>query len=206
MSSPDIKDVPRGRRVIGLAGLALLAVLASACTVRPVYMQTPPGSPAMADLSAISVNDAIDRVGQEVRNNLVFAFTGGKPPAPPRYDLAIFVSTSEARLGFEKDETAPAYQVTVSVRFELKEIASNRVILRSTSTGVASYDRSNQNFANVRARIDAENRAAQAVADQLQLRLSIALAKEKPIANPTPPLAPAPVTAPTPRPGEPVAR
>ncbi len=82
--------------------------------------------------------DVGDRVAQEVRNNLIFGFTGGKPAAPARYDLALNVATTEARLGFEKDETAPAYQVTVTVRFELKEIASGRIILRSSSNGVAS--------------------------------------------------------------------
>jgi len=136
--------------------------------------------------TAIAVADVGDRVAQEVRNNLVFGFTGGKPAAPARYDLTLNVATSEARLGFEKDETAPAYQVTVTVRFELKEIASGRIILRSSSNGVASYDRSNQNFANIRARIDAENRAALQVSEHLQLRLAIALAKERPISIPGP--------------------
>ncbi len=174
MSSSDRKGASR-RAVLGVA---LAAALAGGCTVRPVYMQTATGGAPMADLSAISVAQVGDRVAQEVRNNLIFAFTGGKPAAPPRYDLTLNVNTSETRLGFEKDETAPAYQVTVAVKFELKDIATGRSILRSSSNGVASYDRSNQNFANVRARIDAEDRAAQAVADQLQLRLAIALAKE----------------------------
>ncbi len=185
MSSSDRIGASR-RALFGLA----LAALAGACTVRPVYMQTATGGAPVADLSAISVQQVGDRVAQEVRNNLIFAFTGGRPPAPPRYDLQLDVNTSEVRLGFEKDETAPAYQVTVAVKFELKDIASGRSILRSASNGVASYDRSNQNFANVRARIDAEDRAAQAVADQLQLRLAIALAKEANVTVATPPAAP----------------
>ncbi len=185
MSSSDRIGASR-RVVLGVA----LAALAGACTVRPVYMQTATGGAPMADLSAVSVGQVGDRVAQEVRNNLIFAFTGGRPAAPPRYDLSLNVSTSEIRLGFEKDETAPAYQVTVAVKFELKDIASGRSILRSSSSGVASYDRSNQNFANVRARIDAENRAAQAVADQLQLRLAIALAKEAKVTIAAPVAAP----------------
>lgn len=162
----------------GPAAAVLLGILLAGCTVRPVYMQTAPGLAPVTDLSAIAVGDAGDRVGQEVRNNLIFLFTGGRPPPPTRYTLSISVSSEEERLGFQKDETAPAYQVTVRVKFELKEIAGDRVILRSSSAGVATYNRSNQNFANVRAKIDAENRAAQAVAEQVQLRLAIAVAKE----------------------------
>jgi len=157
----------------------LLAGSLGGCVVRPVYMPPATGEAPAADLAAISVSDVSDRVGQQVRNNLVFGFNGGnRTPPPARYDLAIGVSSTEERLGFQKDETAPAYQVTVAVRFELKEIASGRSIVRSSSNGIASYNRSNQNFANVRARIDAEDRAAMAVAEQIQLRLAIALAKE----------------------------
>ena len=89
------------------------------------------------------------------------------------------VTSADARLGFERDETAPAYSVTVTVAYQLKEIATGKVILRSINRGVASYDRSNQAFANQRAQIDAQNRAAQSVADDIQLRLAAALATGK---------------------------
>lgn len=163
----------------GLVALAL-GLLASACTVQPVYMPIAQGPQVAADLSAIQIEDVSDRVGQQVRNNLIFGFTGGGVAAPPRYDLALRVTSREARLGFERDETAPAYSVTVTVTYELKEIGTGKVILRSLNRGVASYDRSNQAFANQRARIDAEDRAAQSVADDIQLRLAAALATRKP--------------------------
>jgi len=167
------------RRVRG--GLAALAIglLASACTIQPIYMPIANGPRVASDLAAVSIEDIGDRVGQEVRNNLIFGFTGGGEPAPPRYDLAMRVTTTEQRLGFERDELAPAYSVTVTVAYELKEIGTGRVILRSLNRGIASYDRSNQAFSNERARIDAENRAAQSVAQDIQLRLAAALASGK---------------------------
>ncbi|BCP55780.1 hypothetical protein K32_43970 [Kaistia sp. 32K] len=182
MSSSDYGRVPAsaaGR--LARAGLVAvgLGMLASACTVQPVYMPIAQGPQVAADLSAISVEDVSDRVAQEVRNNLIYGFTGGGKAAPTRYELSMRVTSAEARLGFERDETAPAYSVTVTVAYELKEISSGKVILRSLNRGVASYDRSNQAFANQRARIDAEDRAAQAVADDIQLRLSAALATRK---------------------------
>src|SRR5690606_30909808 len=165
-ASASARGLARGVRG-GLAALAL-GMLVSACTVQPVYMPIAQGPQVAADLSAISIEDVNDRVGQQVRNNLIFGFTGGSAAAPPRYDLALRVLSREARLGFERDETAPAYSVTVTVTYELKEIATGKVILRSLNRGVASYDRSNQAFANQRARIDAEDRAAQSVADDIQ--------------------------------------
>jgi len=188
MSSSDRRNgasnLPTRRAALGF--VAILGVLAG-CTVQPVYMPVAGNRYTTADLSMVTVEGVGTRVGQEVRNNLVFAFTGGRKAPEPKYVLAIQVASNEERLGFEKDETAPSYQVLVEVKFELKAIADGRPLLRSVSIGRASYDRSNQNFANVRARIDAENRAAQAVADEIQLRLAIAIAQDKP---------PAPVTAP----------
>lgn len=185
MSSSDRRSGTTGRamRRGALAALGAVALLAG-CTVHPVYMPvetaTKDGLKSNVDLSAITVSAATTRVGQEVRNNLLFAFTGGKAAPPPRYVLNIDVANSEERLGFAKDETAPAYQVSVQVKYELRTIADDRLLGRSVSTGLATYNRSNQNFANVRARIDAENRAAESVADEIRLRIALAIAKDMP--------------------------
>lgn len=168
-----------GRLARGGLFALTLGALAAACTVQPVYMPIANGPNVAADLSAISIEEVNDRVAQQVRNNLIFGFTGGGKAAPARYDLAMRVTSRETRLGFERDETAPAYSVTVTVTYELKDLSTGKVVLRSLNRGVASYDRSNQAFANQRARIDAEDRAAQAVADDIQLRLAAALATGK---------------------------
>lgn len=178
MSSSERRPV--SSRWIGAAAVAAGLLLTAGCTVRPVYMSTKTQEAGNVDLSAITVSEVSGRVAQEVRNNLNFAFTGGKIAPPPRYILTLAVTSSEQRLGFVRDETAPSYQVSVQVSFELKAIADNHTLLRSISLGTASYDRSNQNFANERARVDAENRAAEAVADEIRLRLALAIAKDVP--------------------------
>ncbi|MCX5513870.1 LPS assembly lipoprotein LptE [Kaistia algarum] len=174
---PDATRHPTRRgAVLMFATLAMLA----GCTVRPVYMPVAGNQFSSVDLSMISVVGGFDRVGQEVRNNLVFIFTGGRTPPPPKYTLNIEVKNSESRLGFTTDSLAPAYQVSIEVKFEVKTIADDRVLIRSSSIGLASYNRSNQSFANERARIDAENRAAKSVADEINLRIALAIAKDKP--------------------------
>lgn len=89
--------------------------------------------------------------------------------------MALRVGWSEVRLGFDRDETAPAYSVTVTAVYELKDIATGASIKRGTSRGTASYDRSNQQFANERARLDAQDRAARIIADDIRLRLASTL-------------------------------
>ena len=52
-------------------------------------------------------------------------------------------------------------------------------VTTGAATSVASYDRSQQRFANVRAARDAEIRAATVLADQIRTRLGIALLDHK---------------------------
>jgi LPS-assembly lipoprotein len=51
------------------------------------------------------------------------------------------------------------------------------VLTRGVAHGVASYDRSNQGFANERGRIEAENRGATSAADEIRLRIAAILSE-----------------------------
>src|SRR4051794_29491924 len=84
------------RRILACSGLAALAML-SACTFSPVYGPGPGGRNVSADLSAITITlpprpisePVAARVEQKVRNDLIFAFTGGSNSAQPRYGLKL---------------------------------------------------------------------------------------------------------------------
>lgn len=113
---------------------------------------------------------------QEIRNRLLFSFNGGaEPAAQPRYDLHLTANVSEAPVGTTRINVAPSYSLAVAASYELTDIASQRIVTRGVARGVAAYDRSNQAFANTRARRDAEDRAAASAADEIRLRISAAL-------------------------------
>ncbi|MBB5754117.1 LPS assembly lipoprotein LptE [Prosthecomicrobium pneumaticum] len=181
MSSSDrLPGAPR--RIVAGAAAALLALGLAGCTVTPVFMAgsteigARPG--VSAELAAISIASVSGRVAQQVRNDLIFAFTGGGDEADPLYDLSLQVTSSETRLGFDRDESSPAYSVTVTAVYELTEIKTGRSVTRGTSRGVASYDRSNQQFANERALIDAQDRASQLIAEDMRLRIAAVLVRD----------------------------
>jgi LPS-assembly lipoprotein len=88
--------------------------------------------------------------------------------------MKLVVSSSESALGVTPIETAPAYSITVSATYEVRSVADDKIVLRSTSRQSASYDRVNQVYANTRAKLDAENRAAALVADDIRIRLAAA--------------------------------
>ncbi|MBN8993844.1 MAG: hypothetical protein J0H63_07790 [Rhizobiales bacterium] len=176
MSSLD--RVRPKRLKAALVAAAAMAML-GACTVQPVYApQYALGTTGKsASLTNVAIDPVSDRVGQVVRNKLMFGLNGGPSVANPVYRLRLVVSESEVALGVSNIQAAPTYSVTVSVTYELTRVGGTQILLRSTSRGSASYDRVNSAFANTRAKIDAENRAAEVVADDIRLRIAAAAAK-----------------------------
>jgi LPS-assembly lipoprotein len=127
-------------------------------------------------LRAITIDPVDTRVGQQVRNKLIFAFTGGGEPADPQYRMRLRVTSSETALGITREGSAPVYSVTVTVSYTVYRIGTTDIVLRETARGTASYDRSNQNYANIRAKLDAEDRAAEQAADEVRLRVAASTA------------------------------
>jgi LPS-assembly lipoprotein len=64
----------------------------------------------------------------------------------------------------------------VTAIYQVTSLATGRIVYRATSRQSASYDRGNQAFANERAKLDAETRAAILVADDIHLNLAAAAA------------------------------
>lgn len=176
MSSSDRFRVRLPARV-ALAGALVALAVVSGCTVRPLYGDMAPaagGAVAPAALSSIEIAPASDRVGQEVRNHLIFLFGGGGgQPANPLYRLTLRtrainltpteVNTPRVRL----EPTAGA--VSVRATYELTEIATGRKISVGVRSVQAQFDIPGQEFAALRALRDAENRGARELAEILRL-------------------------------------
>jgi LPS-assembly lipoprotein len=164
----------RGRAIL----FALAAALSlSACVVQPLYGPAAGGGKVATTLAKITIDPVDDRVAQVVRNKLIFGLTGGRGMSDPVYRMKLTTTVTQAALGITTVEAAPAYSVTVAVTYQLSKIDdATAPPLSATVRGTASYNRVNQIFANTRAKIDAENRAAEAAADQIQVRVATAVA------------------------------
>jgi LPS-assembly lipoprotein len=162
-----------------LAGLALAALVLPACTVRPLYSSAPlaaTGARVSADLSSIAIKSPATRYGQEVRNHLVFLFNRGKgEPVQARYSLALNVIRSQESSAAvqiaDRNEPSSA-TITLIADYTLIEIATGDQILKGVRQIASSYDVPRQEFANVRAERDAENRAARELAEVVNLAVS----------------------------------
>jgi LPS-assembly lipoprotein len=162
--------------VMRAGALAALLPLLAACLYRPLYGET--GLHSAVDLSQVEVAPVDTRVGQQVRNHLVFLFDGGRGEAARAYTLNLRVTSVNSQFAAVRNvRDATAGTVTVTVGYELVNPAKGERVAAGSRVASASYDRTQQSFANERAVIDAENRAAREAAEQLRLAVAADLGR-----------------------------
>ena len=161
-----------------LASLGALTLLAG-CQVSPLYSSGPAGGAGAptAHLGGIIIDPPADRITQQVRNELVFAFGSG--PQGQQYRLALLAVSDITVLGVSGTGAAIARRVRVTATYQLFAIGSDDILATNTVFASASYDNSEQRFANQRAAIDAEARAARDVAATIQAQLASAMSSAR---------------------------
>ena len=144
---------------------------------RPLYGSAGIGAHADEKLAKVSVSTIPGRVGQQIRNELIFHATGGGGEViNPEMRLEVAIRESVTSTLVRTDGDSGGQVFSVEAKFQLVRISDKSVVLSGTSYGRASFERNLSIFSNVRAREDAENRAAKVVGEDLKARLSAYLA------------------------------
>ena len=119
---------------------------------------------------------------RSVRNELVFGLYGGagEPTGKPVYRLELTVTSIDNAVGVERYRNLPsAYLEQITATYALIDVASGATVTTGTSFANAAYDFSEQRYANVRAKRDAENRVASVVAGDIRNKLAVWFASRK---------------------------
>jgi LPS-assembly lipoprotein len=167
--------------------LRLLAVAALAATTagcfQPMYAEHTDGTPDLREkLLGVEVppvdkpNGSREaRIGVEIRNALAFKLYGNATGMPPTHRLVLNFNTNKSSLMIDQATGLPTSEnYGINVQFNLIDIASNKSVMTGNTFSRVSYDipGSYQRYARSRALRDAEDRAAQEVADNIQTRLA----------------------------------
>jgi LPS-assembly lipoprotein len=124
-------------------------------------------------LAKVEIAPIPGRVGQRLRNELIYQSTGGGAAAPtPAYRLEIAIRESITATLVQIDGNSKGSVYNLEANFKLVNVADKRVLLEGTSYGRQPFERFESVFANVRAREDAENRAAKNIGEEVKGRLA----------------------------------
>lgn len=157
------------------AMLIAAAVSLTACGFQPLYGTTAGGSRLGAVMAGVEVTPIPGRVGQKLRNELIFENTGGGEAGPTGYKLDIVIKENVINelVKISGDAKGQVYQLDAT----FKLMKGGKTILEGKATSRATYERVETIFSNVRARVDAENRAARTVAESIKVRLAAYLSQ-----------------------------
>lgn len=173
-ASAGVKSLSRAR-IVAVLTVALSAAMLSGCGFQPLYGPTASGSRLNDAMKAVDVVTIPGRVGQRIRNELIYGTTDGGDARAPLYRLEIAVQESLRNLLINKQGDPQGQVVELNAKFKLVRLGDNAVVFDGFSTSSASFDRAGTDgsvFADVRARRDAEDRAARTISDNIKTRLA----------------------------------
>src|SRR6201991_3526656 len=164
-----------------LLAVAALAGLTAGC-FQPMYAERTDGTPGLREkLMGVEVppvdkpNASRDaRIQVEVRNALAFKLYGSATGMPPTHRLVLRFTTNRSSLMIDQATGLPTGEnVGIDAQYNLIELASNKSVMTGSTFSRVSYDMPGtfQRFARSRALRDAEDRASQEIADNIQTRL-----------------------------------
>lgn len=184
-ASPTFQTAYRQRRrfanslmaiAVGLAVAPLVAACGSG-GFQPMYAANYNAQSLSDTMAQVSVTTIPGRVGQRVRNELVFQTTGGGTWVETAYKLDIVLRQRLTSELVDVQGDAQTQILHLDADFQLTDTANQQVILKGQSFGRAVFERFRTIYANVRAKRDAENRAARTVAADIRSRVEAALSR-----------------------------
>ena len=172
----------RFRIAARLVAVAALAGLTAGC-FQPMYAEHADGTPGLRDKLAGIELPPVDkpnaspeaRIGVGIRNALAFKLYGTATGTAPTHKLVLKFQTSRSSLIVSQTTGLPTTEnVGIDAQYNLVELATNKSVMTGTTFAHTSYDipGSYQRFSRQRAFRDAEDRAAEQIAENIKTRLA----------------------------------
>jgi LPS-assembly lipoprotein len=175
-------SLARTRIAARFLAVAALAALTAGC-FQPMYAEHTDGTPGLReklmgiDLPPVDKTNASReaRVGVEIRNALAFKLYGNATGVPPTHKLVLRFNSSRTSLIIDPNTGLPSSEnYGIDAQYNLIELATNKSVMTGSTFSRVTYDipGSYQRFSRVRAYRDAEDRAANEIAENIQTRLA----------------------------------
>lgn len=147
---------------------------------QPMYAPTS-GRDVVGEARSIAITPIPGMIGHYLENELRFSLNGSGEPATPRYNLQVTVNErTQTPLIDTVTGRATANSIYTTAQYKLVPLGGTAPVAEGTVVSLASYDRTSQRFANIRAARDAEIRNARALAQDIRTRIVADLATRLP--------------------------
>jgi LPS-assembly lipoprotein len=157
-----------------------LAAAVAACGFEPMYGERTGTAPAdrpaqsgvRSDLFGTRVATIADRVGQQVRNQLVDRLNPQGEPAQPAYYLVVRLNEQKDSVLTRSDEFSTATSLRLVADFEVRDPKGN-ILNTGYSRAIARYNTLRSQYATIAAEDNARERAAREVAEDIRGKLAV---------------------------------
>jgi LPS-assembly lipoprotein len=164
------------KRICAICAAIAPAVL-SACGFHPLYGSTMAG-PGVADtLSVVYVEPIADRVGYQLRNDLLDLFNATGRAEDAAYRLKLSLNEEEQAVALQTNTNITRYNYTLRAHYELIPKGSTEAATKGELTTLTAYNvaAAPYLYATVTAERDAKERAASDLAERIRIAVAVYL-------------------------------
>lgn len=155
----------------GRIALLLVPLLLTACGFKPLYGTPDPSGPKLR--TAVQVAPIPDRLGQEVRNELINRLTP-RGVARPAYELQVVLSEDIEGYGFQPDREVTRERLRLIADYRLVPLSEEQPVLTGQARALVSYDVVQSDFAALVTREEAAREAADILVADIVARIAAA--------------------------------
>jgi LPS-assembly lipoprotein len=165
-----------------IAAVIALGALTAGC-FQPLYAtRSVSGTPLGTQMAQVQIEriDAANgtpeaRIAVEIQNALDFEMNGGGGLISPTHRLKVRMNVGRSSIITDQTSGRVLAEITgIDASFTLTELATGKAVMngRTFARVSSDYPGQQQRFARVRARIDAEERAAKVIAENVRTRVA----------------------------------
>jgi LPS-assembly lipoprotein len=177
------EELDASRRFWLRAPFVFAAAAACGGCFQPLYGSgASPDRPGLRDaLNSVDIkqidapaNSPEARLAVQIRNELLFSFTGGGASQSPTHELTVKIGSGRSAVTVDSTSKLPTVEIyALNTTYTLADIATKKVVVTGRASTSVSYDTmGTQRFARIEAMRDAERRAAKVIADNIATRMA----------------------------------
>jgi LPS-assembly lipoprotein len=151
----------------------LAAFLLGGCGFTPLYGTNDGSPPAGQSLAAIYVEPIPERVGYELRNNLLDLLDASAQNQTTPYRLKLVLIERTESVALQRDATITRYNYHLTAHYDLFGRDATAPLKSGNVSALTAYNVASSPYATVIAERDAADRAANDIAERIRTELAV---------------------------------